>query len=130
MLRGAGYDRYPAAAIAASTPGPPFSGVDSMMTRHGRSERTVSSVRSKSVAPARGTSVMTIARARISRASSTSARPACPARTFSPCPARPAPPAAVLPPPPRPPPPADQLGLLDDRVGRGLALAHLRGDRR
>ena len=55
-----------------------------MITRAGRSWSTVSSVRPKIEAPVRlGGSGMTMARARISLASSTIRRPACPGRTFS-----------------------------------------------
>ena len=57
-----------------------------MMTRHGRSWSTVSSVLPKMALACLGGSGMTIARARSSRASSTMRRPACPARTFSQCP--------------------------------------------
>ena len=58
-----------------------------MITRQGRSASTVSSVLPNSDAPVRrGGSAITIARARISRASSTIRRPPCPGRTFSQCP--------------------------------------------
>src|SRR5918992_1395698 len=57
---------------------------DSMITRHGRSASTVSSVFPNSDIPAlRGGRDITTARARISLASSTIRRPACPGRTFS-----------------------------------------------
>ena len=58
-----------------------------MITRAGRSLSTVSSVRPNIDAPVRrGGSGITMARARISLASSTIRRPACPGRTFSQCP--------------------------------------------
>ena len=58
-----------------------------MITRQGRSLRTVSRVLPKMDAPARlGGNDITMARARISRASSTIRRPASPGRTFSQCP--------------------------------------------
>ena len=53
-----------------------------MMTRAGRSARTVSTVLPNVVVPVRGGSGSTIARARICFASSTMTRPAWPARTF------------------------------------------------
>ncbi len=53
-----------------------------MITRAGRSARTVSTVLPNVVVPVRGGSGSTIARARISFASSTMTRPACPARTL------------------------------------------------
>src|SRR6185503_17599061 len=60
---------------------------ESMITRAGRSLSTVSSVRPKSEAPVRrGGSGMTIARARMSLASSTTRLPAWPGLTFSQCP--------------------------------------------
>src|SRR3954454_15746960 len=60
------------------------SGADSMITRHGRSASTVSSVLPNSDAPStRRGSGITIAAARMSAASSTIRRPAWPARIFS-----------------------------------------------
>jgi len=57
-----------------------------MMTRHGRSASTVSTVLLNTVAPLRAGKGMTIAFAPISIASSTISRPAPPARIFSQCP--------------------------------------------
>ena len=70
------------------------SGTDSMITRHGRSVSTVSSVLPNSDAPStRRGSGITIAAARMSTASSTIRRPAWPARTRSTCPETRPPPA-------------------------------------
>ena len=61
--------------------------VDSMITRQGRSASTVSSVLPNSAPPVRGAAAASRSRARASRAPPRrSARPACPARTFSQCP--------------------------------------------
>ena len=70
-------------------------GGDSMITRQGRSASTYSSVEPKIDRPVRRSGGdITIALARISRASATIRRPASPRRTFSQCPVTRRPPSA------------------------------------
>ena len=81
--RGRQHERRRAVQAAAGRGGSGTVGSLSMITRHGRSARTVSTVLPNSVVPVRGGSGMTSAWARISRASSTISRPLPPGRTRS-----------------------------------------------
>ena len=103
-------------SIAARRCAREASGADSMITRHGRSASTVSSVLPNSDAPSiRRGSGITIAAARMSPASSMIRRPAWPARIFSTWPETRRPPWISR--------------LLDRRVGGRLLVSHPRLDR-
>ena len=98
-------------ALARRAPAAAGCGGDSMITRHGRSASTVSSVLPNTDAPAtRRGSAITTAAARMSCASSMIRRPAWPARTFSQCPDT------------RPPPCSLACSMIES--GGGLGVGH------